>query len=498
MLWESILTILFNPSYLGLNVLGVVIGIIVGAIPGLTATLTIALLIPFAFGRATIPSFALMIGIYVGGIYGGGITATAIGTPGTPGAMATVFDGYAMTKKGLAGKALGMGLYASVLGGFIGCIILATVAPPVARFSLKFSEPEFFMLAVFGLSVILAISSESIIKGLVSGSIGAFAMTVGLDPIVQYPRFTFGNIWMLRGVPMISAFIGVFALSRLLLMIENKPSRRKMSTTATSSSSNLTLKEFKDNLYLMIKSSFIGTLVGTLPGAGANIASVVALTVVKQSSKHPEKFGTGILEGIAAPESANNAVTGGALIPMLTLGIPGDAITAVLMGALMIQGLRPGPLLFKEQPQIVYSLIASMVIAYFVLAIVGTVLLKYFVKLSAVRVEIIMPVVGVFALMGSFVLESFYYYMYVTLAFGVISWLLQHFKYPIAPLGLVIILGPIAELSFRRAMMGHRGDLTIFVTRPISLVLLILVLLSIGYGLYQAYFANKKKAEVLN
>ncbi|HHU06850.1 MAG TPA: C4-dicarboxylate ABC transporter permease, partial [Clostridiaceae bacterium] len=331
-----------SPANMLLVIGGVFLGIVVGAIPGLTATLAISLLVPFTFSMDPVPAMVLLLSIYCGGICGGSITAILIRTPGTPGAACTVLDGYPMAQKGRAGEALGIATLASGFGGFTSAILMIFLSQQIASFALSFSGPEYTALAFFGLAVIFSMTKD-LVKGLITGLFGLLIATVGMDLITPYPRFTMGSSQLLTGFPMLPIVIGLFAVAEVFRMIEtvvrNGKKEEIMRVGRIIPSKNTMKKIFPT----MIRSTFIGTFVGALPGAGANVAAFVSYNTAKNLSKTPERFGQGAEEGIAASETANNAVTGGALIPMLTLGIPGDAVTAVLLSALTIQGLQPGP-----------------------------------------------------------------------------------------------------------------------------------------------------------
>lgn len=483
LLFEGLKTT-FNPNIFVLLLLGVSGGIAIGSLPGLTATMGVAILLPFTFGMESTAALVMLVGIYIGAIYGGSISAILLKTPGTPAAAATVFDGHEMAKKGEASKALSMSTIASFTGGFISTIMLITISPLLAKFALRFSAPEYFALAVFGLSIIATISGNNPIKGLLSGFFGLFIATVGMDPVTSYPRFTFGRIELLNGFSIIPVLIGLFAVSEAFSQME-KIFDADVVLKEKFKRGIVTFKEIIKVSPTMIKSALIGTFIGAIPGAGADIAAFVSYNEARRSSKHPEKFGTGILEGIAAPEAGNNGVTGGALVPLLTLGVPGDAVTAILLGALIIQGLQPGPLLFKEHAHVVYGLFSSMLVGNLIMLILGLVGIRIFSKVVEIPKKIIIPIILSLSIVGSYSMNNSIFDIYVTLIFGIIGYFMQKIEMPSSPIILAIILGPMAESNLRRAFLMYNGSISFLYTRPITIVFLILAAFSIISSYYR-------------
>lgn len=482
------LSVIFQPVNFFLMTVGVTAGILVGAMPGLTATLAISLLLPFTFSMKPVPALIMLLGIYCGGMYGGAITAILVRAPGTPGAAATVFDGYPLTRKGQGGKAVGVATIASALGGLISATIMIILSPQISRAALRFGPPEFFALAIFGLSVIFSVSGKSVLKGTIAGIIGLLFATVGLDYIVPRPRFTFGSVNLLMGTPLLPVVIGLFAVAEVFRMIELGAGRLAVQTTEGMKIGRVipSWSEMKGLWKTIGKSGLIGTFIGALPGAGANIAAFVAYGEAKRSSKNPEAFGTGTLEGVAAPEAANNAVTGGALIPLLTLGIPGDAVTAVLLGALLIQGFQPGPLFFRTSLDVIYPIFAGLILANLVMLVVGLGACRVAAKIATMQRSILLPVIAVFSIIGAFATQSCYFQMRMALVFGVIGYLMERYKFPVAPVALAVILGPLAETSFRQSLIMSRGNPWVFFTRPISLILLIIAAGSVVWAVWRA------------
>lgn len=457
--------------------LGVTGGIMVGSLPGLTATMGVALLVPFTFGLPINQSMAMLLGIFSGAIYGGSISAILIRTPGTPAAAATLLDGYPLSQNGEAGRALSMSVFSSFIGGFTGALIMTFLSPQISKVALKFSAPEYFALAIFGLSIIISVSGNSIIKGIMAGIFGLIISTIGLDPMSGYPRFTFGSMDLFEGPAFIPTLIGLFALSEIFKGVENIISSKKVESKITQLLP--TLADIKKTWKAILKSSIMGTFIGSIPGAGSDIAAFVGYSEAKRTSKYPEKFGTGVIEGVAAAEAANNACTGGAMIPLLSLGVPGDAVTAVLLGAFIIQGLRPGPLLYRDHMDVVYSVFAAMMVANIVMFIVGSIGVRFFSKIISLDRNILIPIIFLLSIVGSYSMRNSLFDVWVAVFFGIVGYFMQRYDFPASPILLALILGPMAESNLRRALVVSKGDISILVTRPISAVLLILAAISI-------------------
>lgn len=475
--WLHAFTINFEPTNIIMNIVGMFVGILFGAIPGLTATVAISLLIPFTVGLPPIPAMILLLSIYAGGMYGGSITAITIRTPGAPANAVTALDGYQLALKGRAGMAVSISLIAGTIGGLFSCVVMMFLSPPLASIALMFGPAEYFMVAMFGLSAIFAISGKSFIKGMMAGMLGLIFATVGVDEILPITRFTLGMDALKGGIPFLPAVVGLFAVSEVFRLIE----KGEVATEITAKIETVLppWREFVGTLKETFRGSVIGTLVGVLPGAGGTIAAFLAYGETKRASKHPETFGTGEIEGVASPEAANNAVTGGAMIPMMTLGIPGDAVTAVLMAALIAQGLQPGPFLFRDHMDFVYPVLASMVVSNVIMLIMGLALLPVTSYLAYVKKDLLVPVVAVFGFLGSFAMSGSLAYVMIALFFGILGYILERYEFPVAPLCLAMILGPIAENSLRQSMIMSQGNISIFFTRPISLFLLLLTIVSI-------------------
>ncbi len=462
--------------------LGVASGIGIGCLPGLTATMGVALVLPLTFGMDAAPGMLLLIGVYVGAIYGGSISAILIRTPGTPAAAATVFDGYEFAKRGEAGRALGISTLSSFIGGIISCIMLTLLSPELAKIALKFSSPEFFLLAVFGLSVIASISSESLSKGILCGTLGVLIACVGIDGITGFMRFTYGNTNLLSGINYIPVMIGLFAMSQAFEGVETIYEKSEQAKKIDS------VLPHREDLKVIAKTAslfgLVGTVIGIIPGAGGDIGAFVSYGQAKNLSRHPEKFGTGITEGVAAPESANNGVTGGALIPMLTLGVPGDAVAAIMIGALTIQGLQPGPLLFRDHASLVYTVFLGMFVANVAMLILGLFGIRVFTKVLSIPKAILVPCIFLLCVVGSYAMANNIFDVGVMLFFGMVGYFMNKVKISSSPAVLGLILGPMAESHFRRALMMSRGSYAAFFSTAICWIFIILILGSLFFSFW--------------
>lgn len=467
----------FSPGVLFIICVGITAGIVIGSLPGLTATMGVALLVPLTFGRPPLESLSMLIGIYCGAMYGGSISAILIRTPGTPAAAATVLEGYPMARRGEAGRAMSMALFASFFGGVCGALIMTFASPIVSGFALEFGPVEYFALAIFGLSVIVSISGRSLIKGMMSAFFGLLIASIGFDPISGFPRFTFGVMEMMEGPPFIPTLIGLFAVSEVFNEVQK--TGRVQQLKANMDRFLPTWEDIRHCFRHLCRSSVIGTFIGSIPGAGGDIAAFVSYGQAKRTAKHPERFGHGEIEGLAASESANNACSGGAMIPLLSLGVPGDAVTAVLLGAFIIQGLQPGPMLYKEHIDIVYQIFASMMLAQFVMLFIGMAGIRLFAKVILVDRAILTPAIFVLSMVGAFAMRSNIFDVYTTLAFGILGYVMMRYDYPLSPILLALILGPMAEANLRRAMVISSGDPAILVSRPIAVGLMVLAAVSL-------------------
>ena len=465
--------LVFNPNTLFFIVLGAAGGILVGAIPGLTSTMSIALLIPFTYGMSIIPAIGMLIGIFFGCMYGGSIAAILINTPGTPAAAATVLDGYPMGKKGEAGRALSIALFASICGGMMGALAMTFLSPFISRWALRFGPAEFFVLAVFGLSVIISISGKSITKGLISAFFGLLIATVGMDKTCAYLRFVRWEGFY-EGIPFIPGLIGLFAITEVFNGIESINITEKIK--AKISGVLPSWKDIKTIARAVLTGSTVGTLVGTVPGVGSDIAAFVSYSEAKRTSKHPEKFGTGIPEGVAAAESANSACACGSMIPMLSLGVPGDSNTAVLMGAFILQGFQPGPMMYVEHMNIVYAVFISMFLSNIAVLLAGMAGVKFFAKVISIERKLLIPAILVLSLVGSYAINKNMFDVFFAISMGGVGYLMQKYQFPLSPILLALILGPMSESNLRRFMQIADGQFWQIFTKPICVVFIVLAI----------------------
>ncbi|NSW78497.1 MAG: tripartite tricarboxylate transporter permease [Chthonomonadetes bacterium] len=474
---------LLTGNTLWLMLAGVVAGIVIGALPGLTATMGVALLVPFTFWLPTLPALMVLLGVYVGAMYGGAIPAVLIRTPGTPAAAATSLDGYPMAQAGRAGLAIGISCITGVIGGVFSTLVLMYASPQVARFALKFGPAEYFALAVFGLSVIASLSERSLLKGVLMGVCGLLLATIGMDPITAVPRFTFGLTPLLEGLALVPVLIGVFALGEVLYQTSlPEPDRslfREIGRVLPSRT------EYKRITLPTLLACLTGTFIGALPGVGGDVASFVAYDQAKKVSKRPEEFGNGSVEGLAAAECANNSVTGGAMIPMLTLGIPGDAVTAVILGSLLMHGVRPGPDLFEKQAHLLSAIFVGLLVANLLVLPVGLAGAKLFAQTVRAPRHFLFPTIVVLCVVGSYAINNSLFDVGVMFVFGLVGWALRRWGFPVAPLVLGLILGRMVEENLRRALILSGGSWMVFLQRPLALSLLVLAVLSASLTLWQ-------------
>lgn len=473
---------------------GVVVGIIVGVLPGLSPSIGVALMLPVTFGLDPMSALVLLVSVYLSSNYGGSITAIAINTPGTPGAVATTFDGYQLTRQGKPLHALMTSLTASTVGGIVGTVILILFSIPLAKIALSFESYEYFALGVFGLTIISSLAGKSPLKGFIASALGLLLVTIGFDTELPFSRFTMGIAELSDGIEFIPALIGLFALGEIFYSIEKGEYTEKQEKARVDLKDTLPLKKLLKLKMLMLKSSIIGTLVGTIPGAGGTIATFIAYDSARNSSKEPEKFGKGSLEGVAAPEAANNGSVGGALVPLLTLGIPGSASTAVLIGALMIHKLNPGPELFEKEPGLVYGIFISLFFANIVMFFLGLAGNKLWIRIISAPKSMLYPVILALSFIGSYFINNSAFDVGVCIAFGLLGWLLKRGEFPTAPVVLGLILGKMIEENLRLSLV--KGNWTEFFTRPGSLVILLLAVLSFFIPLIRKRYGKWKKNPV--
>lgn len=479
----------FHPLVLLYMVAGTMAGICIGALPGLTATMGVALLLPLTFGMDAVSGILMLLGIYVGAIYGGSISAILLHTPGTPASAATAIDGYEFTKRGEAGRALGIATMGSYVGGIVSCICLLLISPQLAKLALKFSSAEFFLLAVFGLCIISNISGKDIWKGLICGFLGILTASIGIDSVTSYIRFS-DNVNLLSGVQYIAVMIGLFAMSQAFETIEDIFSKDEVTVKVTK------LLPTKEDMKTIMRTStitgLIGTIIGIIPGAGADIGSFVGYNTAKGFSKNKELYGKGAPDAVAASEGGNNGVTGGALIPMLTLGVPGDAVAAIMIGALTIQGLTPGPMLFQENKVLVYTIFVGMFVANTCMVLLGFSCIRIFTKVLSVPKTVLTPIIFMLCVIGSYAMRNNLFDVGIMLFAGIVGYFLGKIKIPTSPAILGLILGPMAEKNFRTALLKSGGDYSVFVGTVICWFFIALILISLFGGKVKDKLMKKK------
>ena len=479
------LSVVFGPSNLFVIFLGTLAGIIIGALPGLSVNMGIALLFPLTFAFDGVTGILMLLGVYCGAVYGGSISAILLNTPGTPASAATIIDGYPMANKlGQPGRALGISTFASTFGGVFSCVMLILVSPQLAKVALSFSAPEYFALALFGISIITSVSGKSIIKGLMGGVLGLLIGTIGVDPMTSMLRFTFDSVYLMGGISFVPVLIGLFAFSQGLLTGEECYGEVFKRTEVKIGHVFPDRADLKRIMPIVLQSSLIGTFIGAVPGTGGDVASFVSYSMAKKTAKHRAEFGTGAPEGIAAPEAGNNSVCGGALVPLLTLGIPGDGATAIILGAFLIQGLAPGPLLFTQYRVQVFSIFAGLMVANIIMGILGFSSIRLFAKVVNVPKKWLVPIIFTLTTVGSFAINNSVIDIFAMMGFGVLGFFMIKHDFTMSPIVIGIILGPMSESNLRRALLMSDGDWSVFLTRPVALTFILLSIISLCSPLY--------------
>ena len=463
-------SVIFQPNNLFYCFIGVIIGTLIGVLPGLGPTATISLLLPSTYHISPVSAIIMLSGIYYGAMYGGSITSILVNIPGEAASVVTCLDGYAMARKGRAGPALGISAFGSFIAGTLATILIILLAPPLARFALKFGPPEYFSLMFLGLTVVTYLASGSMLKAMMMACTGIFLGTIGTDVISGMERFTYHNYTLMDGLGLIPVIMGLFGISEVLLNLSS-PSKQEIYSTRIS---NLlpSLQDWKDSIRPIFRGSILGFFLGILPGGGAVISSFGAYALEKKISKHPEKFGTGVIEGVAAPEAANNSASQGAFIPLLTLGIPANVVMAILLGALLIYDITPGPLLIKDHPDLFWGVVGAMYVGNALLLILNVPLIGIWVKILKVPYPILLPLILLFCLIGVYSVNNSVQEMIIMVLFGVIGYLMKKFCYEAAPLILAFVLSPMLENALRQSLLLSQGSFSIFFKRPISLVLI--------------------------
>jgi putative tricarboxylic transport membrane protein len=458
-------------------VFGALAGYLIGAIPGLGPSLGVALLIPFTYGMDPVVSIVGLVALYAAAEYGGAITAVLINSPGTAAAVATAWDGYPLTQQGRAGEALSISIISSGTGLFISTLLLMLTAIPLSELALRFGPGEYFALALVGLSLVAGLSEGSPLKGAVSMAIGLALATIGLDVQTGAPRFTGGNPEFFEGLPLVPVLLGLYALSEVLFMIEDGPSE-KIKNSPVGGLVAIPLKTVLGLKTVILRSSVLGYLIGVIPGAGASIASFVSYAVSRRLSKTPEAFGKGSLEGVSSSEAANNSAVAGALAPLLALGIPGSPTTAVMIGALMVQGIQPGPLLFARTPEIPYTVFASLWVGVPLMVIIGLAGARIWARVANIPRPAIAAIVAGICYVGAYASETTMFPVHIMTAFGLAGYVLRKLRFPLAPIILAMVLGEMMETNFRRALISAQGDWAIFYSSPLTMTLLAIAVLA--------------------
>lgn len=495
---SNILVNVFSINTLLFMVFGVVIGVVIGALPGLSSTMGVALFIPVTYSMEPSTGLVFLAAIYMASTYGGSISAILIHTPGTPAAIITALDGYELTKQGKSGEALSMATIASFFGGIVSVLALMIVAPPLSKLVIEFGSAEMFLLAVLGLTIIVSLSKGSMIKGLIVGLSGVLLATIGIDSLTGAYRFTFDKMELFGGLPIVPTVIGVYSASQVFVLASQKREtiQYDFDMEEITKSKMVSFKDIKSNFFNIIRGGIIGTIVGIVPGAGMSIASALSYNTAKSSSKKPEEFGKGSLEGVAASESANNGVVGGSLVPLLTLGIPGNSVSAIFLGGLIIHGLRPGPQLFTKYGEITYTLFIGLFVATIIMLVVGLVGARYFGKIATVPTNIIAPIIMALCVIGAYAIRNNLFDVKLMFFFGIIGFAMAVLKFFQAPFVLGLILGPLAESEFRRALMISKGNYGYLFSSGISKFLVFLIILFLVLPFIQERLKQKKNKTI--
>lgn len=472
--FQSIVSTLSNPTLMFHLCWSTLLGILVGVLPGLTATLGVAILTTLTFGFPSEIAIPMLLCVYIGAIYGGSRTAIVLNIPGTPANAATTVDGFPLARSGMAGFALNVATIMSGIGSIIGAIFIVSLAPVLGAVALKFGSWEFAVLAIFGTIIAGSLTApKDPLKGWIAGFLGLMISMIGLDEIVSFPRYTFGNIQLYGGISLLPVLVGVYGIPEILMSLK-RVTKPEIVMDFSKGKGKLSYAEtIKKNVFNLIRSGLIGVFIGVIPGVGEDVAAWVAYDVAKRTSKEPEKFGQGSIEGLTAAETANNACVGGAIIPVLTLAVPGSAPAAVLLAAMWIHGIRAGPLLPIQHPEMIGYVAGAFVIATILMVVFGLLVTRLFLKILLVPTEVLMPMIFVLCVVGTYVLNGRLFDVWVMLLFGLLGYFMRLNDFPAAPFVLGFILGPMADTNLRRALMLTKGNIMPFFTRPISLILII-------------------------
>jgi putative tricarboxylic transport membrane protein len=475
---------------------GIIFGFIIGALPGLTGNMAIALMVPLTFTMPSVDALAFLTAIYCSSIFGGSVSAILLGIPGTISSMATVWDGHPMALKGRAGEALGIATLSSVFGGLFSAVALMFFTPILAEQALKFGPAEYFTIAILGLTCISGLGGGSITKALISAVIGLLISSIGMDPQTGFQRFTFGNMNLLEGVDLVAALIGLFGVASLLKSAGNSNQDVDDGPMPDVGSTWIGIKGCIKLIPTWIRGSIIGTIVGIIPGTGTNVATFVSYDFEKKISKNPDEFGKGEPKGVAAPESANNGVTGGSLVPLLALGVPGNSTSALFLGAIMIHGLSVGPVLFTDHPAIVNGLFISFFVANLLMAPIGLFLLRYMKRILSIPEKLMSGIIAAFCVTGVYSINSNPFDVLIMAIFGIMGYVFSKVKMPTAPLIVAMVLGPMTENSLRQALKLSGGSFAFIYERPIAFVVLILSVISLLFPVITNMINKRKTANL--
>ena len=483
-------TILLDPHLLMLIFVTTIIGIVIGVLPGLGATTGAALLLPFTLTMDPVHAIAVLATIYVSATFAGSITAILINTPGTSAAAATTFDGFPLAQRGEAGRALGIAVVASTIGGIFSIIVLCFAAPMLARVAYEFRPPEYFALTVFGLSMLASISAGGAVKNLIGGVFGVWLSTIGAERVTAIERFMFGNYELYEGLSFVPVMIGLFAMSELL--VQSKTANRIAEVVSLKAVQLPTREDYRKIWKTILRSSGIGTFIGILPAEGATVASMIGYSEAKRWSKNKEEFGNGAIEGIAGAESANNAATGGAMVPTMVLGIPGSGTTAIILVGLMVHGLRPGPYLFTEQVGKVYQIFGAMLVANFMFLAMGLYAAKLFARISLVPVSILWPIVFALSVIGAYALNASLLDVWIVMIFGVIGFFARRHGFAVAPIAVGLILGHMVEVNLQNSLKMFEGEWWLIFTQPLAVLFFALAFLGLFGSQIFGFFYRRR------
>ena len=497
--WITGIQGILNPEVLLFALIGVLIGLVIGALPGLSGTMAVAIFTPLTFWFPPAAGFAMLIGIWNSSVFSGGISAIIINTPGTPASIASCFDGYAMYKRGQGGLALGINVIFSVIGGLISTVLMMLLAFPIARFAVKFGPSDYFALALLGISMMVGVTTDSVLKGLISGFLGFCLSTIGMDPISGVKRFCFGNVNLMAGISFIPVMIGVFGVGEALYQIytrnkeEEKEEEEEKSTNMALGRVLMTKKEFTSLLPINALMAIVATFIGAVPACGGDIASIICWGQAKRFSKHPEEYGKGSIEGFSVSCTANNGIIGGALTTMLCLGIPGDAVSAVLIGSLMMYGMQPGPKMFTEERSFVIKIMLMMVLCNLMILVIGLLTAKLSAKVLNVKKELVWVSVIILSIVGSYALNNSFFDVLVMLTVAILGFVCKTARISTGPLILGLLLGNMVEANLRRAMTLTHGDLSFLYKRPMTLFLLLFIVLTFAWPILVKQIKSKKQ-----